>query len=148
MEPPAGGVTAFLREVGMNKWILAAGLLSFITLGVHVFAGGPEVHDTMLGLAGAFPPMLRTFISVMWHAITVTLAINSAALLLAARYFPLRKALVWFVCCQYMAFAALFVFYDLYQLDSLLLLPQWIVFILISGLAAAGLRTSPETLRA
>lgn len=128
----------------MNKRILTAGLLSFLTLGAHVFAGGPEVHDTMLALAGAFPPMLRTFVSVMWHAITVTLAINSAALLLAARYSPLRKALVWFVCSQYMGFAALFVFYDLYQLGSLLQLPQWIVFILISGLAAAGLRAPPD----
>jgi hypothetical protein len=148
MEPSVGGVKAFSWEIGMNKWILAAGLLSFLTLGVHIFAGGPEVHDTMLELAGAFPPMLQTFISVMWHAITVTLALNSATLLIAARYYPLRKALVLFVCSQYMGFAALFVFYDLYQLGSLLLLPQWIIFVLISGLAAAGLRASPEGLRA
>jgi hypothetical protein len=140
MDPPAGGGEVCSGEIGMNKWITAAGLLSLLTVGIHVFAGGPEVHDTMLALAGTFPPMLRAFVSVMWHAITLTLAINSAALLVAARYCSLRKALVWFVCGQYAAFAALFVFYDLQQLGSLLALPQWIVFVLISGLAAAGLR--------
>ncbi len=128
----------------MNKWILAAGSLSVLTLAVHVFAGGPEVHDPMLALAGAFPDVLKTFISLMWHAITITLAIDSAALLLATRYSPSQKALVWFVCCQYGAFAALFVFYGAFHLGSLLLMPQWIVFLLISGLALAGLRASPE----
>lgn len=131
----------------MNKWILAAGTLSALTLAVHVFAGGPDVHDAMLVLAGAFPDVLKTFISVMWHAVTLILAINSAALLLAMRQSPSQKALVWFVCCQYLAFAALFVLYGALQLGSLLLLPQWIVFVLISGLAITGLRASPERLQ-
>jgi hypothetical protein len=133
-----------LRGIEMNKWILAAGTLSALTLAVHVFAGGPEVHVAMLALAGAFPDVLKTFISVMWHAITVILAIDSAALLLAMRYSPSQKALVWFVCAQYVAFAALFVFYGAFGLGSLLIMPQWIVFLLIPGLAIAGLRASPE----
>ncbi len=128
----------------MNKWILAAGTLSALTLAVHVFAGGPDVHNPMLALAGAFPDVLKTFISVMWHAVTVILAIDSVALLLATRYSRPQKALVWLVCCQYVAFAALFVFYGAFHLGSLLLMPQWIVFLLISGLAIAGLRASPE----
>lgn len=131
----------------MNKLILAAGLLSCLTLGVHVFAGGPEIHHTLLALADSFPHVLRTFISVMWHAITVILALNSAALLVAARRRPSQEALVWFVCCQYVAFAVLFVFYGVYQLDSLLLMPQWIVFALISGLALTGLYASPGRLQ-
>ena len=130
----------------MNKWVLAAGALSLITLGVHIFAGGPEVHDAMLSLSTAFPSALQAFISVMWHAITVILAINSVALLLAARYSPSQKALVWFVSSQYIAFAALAVFYGVLRLGSILIMPQWIAFVLISGLAIAGLRTSPNKL--
>ena len=131
----------------MNKWVLAAGALSLITLGVHIFAGGPEVHDAMLALSTAFPSVLQAFISVMWHAITVIVAINSIALLLAARYSPSQKTLVWFVVSQYMAFAALIVFYGALRLGSILTMPQWIAFVLISGLATAGLRTSPSKLQ-
>jgi hypothetical protein len=130
----------------MNKWVLAAGALSLITLGVHIFAGGPEVHDAMLALSTAFPSVLQAFISVMWHAITVILAINSVALLLAARYSPSQKTLVWFVVSQYIAFAALAIFYGVLRLGSILIMPQWIAFVLISGLAIAGLRTSPNKL--
>jgi hypothetical protein len=100
----------------------------------------------MLSLSTAFPSALQAFISVMWHAITVILAINSVALLLAARYSPSQKALVWFVASQYLAFAALIVFYGVLRLGSILLMPQWIAFVLMAGLAIAGLRTSPNKL--
>lgn len=128
--------------ITMNKWILSAAVLSSLTFFVHVFAGGPEVHDPMLALAKSFPILLQAFVSVMWHAITVILAINSVALLIALRKPDLQNTIVLFVTSQYMAFAALIAFYGLVRLGSMLPMPQWIAFMLISGLAVAGLRRS------
>jgi hypothetical protein len=126
----------------MNKWILSAGALSSLTFFVHIFAGGPEIHDTLLTLGSTFPSALQAFISVMWHAISVILAINSVALLVAVWRPHLQQSLVWLIVCQYITFAILILSYGLVRLGSALPMPQWIIFIAISALAITGLLRS------
>lgn len=129
----------------MNKWIFSAGVLSSLTFFVHVFAGGPEIHDTLLTLGSHFPSMLQAFISVMWHAVSVILAINSVALLVAAWKPYIQHVLVGFVLCQYIAFVGLFILLGLTRLDSVLQMPQWILFVVISSVALPGLLKSRTT---
>jgi small-conductance mechanosensitive channel len=123
----------------VNKWVLSATLLSLLTLGVHVFAGGTEIHEALLERASTFPDLLQTFISVMWHAITVVIAINSVVLFLAVYQSKSQTALAYVVIAQYLGYAALFAFYDLLNLGSLIAMPQWIVFTVISAMVLAGL---------
>jgi hypothetical protein len=120
----------------MSKWMVAAAIVSLITLIVHVFAGGPEVHDALL--AADIPVILKTYVSVIWHASTAVLLVNSLALGVAAFREPIRRPVAWIVTLQYLAYAALFVVYPLANLGTLLEMPQWIVFIAISGLALMG----------
>ncbi len=122
----------------MNKLILCAGILSVLTLCAHVFGGGPEIHIPVL--ESDFSLELKASLSVVWHAVTAVLIINSVALFLAAKSKGAEKMLVVFVSSQYLAFAALFIFYGITHLGTLLLMPQWSVFLLMPALALAGLR--------
>ncbi|MDH5377604.1 MAG: hypothetical protein OEX00_04715 [Gammaproteobacteria bacterium] len=118
----------------INKTVLAAAVLSGFTLLIHVFGGGPEVHDPVL--ASTLSVELKAILSVIWHAITFVLLINSVALVVAAKSPALTKPIVIMVSSQYLAFAALFVFYGITHLGSVAPMPQWIIF---SVLAAVGL---------
>ncbi len=123
----------------MNKWIFAAGVLSSLTFAVHVFAGGPDVHEPLL--ATDLSASLKTYISMLWHGVTAVLLINSAALFAAAFHRHLERSLVWPVILQYIAYAVLFVGYGLSYLGTVWTTPQWVVFLVISMLGVAGLHT-------
>lgn len=122
----------------MNLWILTAAGLSFVTLLIHLFSGGPEVHDPIL--ESDLSVLLKAYGSVLWHAVTVVLAVNSMALLIAARGRALQKPLVLLTAGQYFGFAVLFGIYGLTRLGTLLPMPQWIIFCLIAAVALMGLR--------
>lgn len=122
----------------MNRWIFSSSILSFVTAVVHVFAGGPEVHDTLL--AADLPIILKTYVSVIWHATTAILVLNSVALLTAAFRPDIRTAIIWIVVGQYVAYATLFFGYGLGYLGSLLATPQWSAFALISIVALIGMK--------
>lgn len=130
----------------MSKWIAAAAFVSLVTMVIHVRAGGPEVHDALL--AADIPVILKTYVSVIWHASTAVLLVNSVALAVAAVSAPMRRPLVWVVVLQYLAYAALFVAYPLVNLGTLSDMPQWLVFIAISALALMGTAGSPVAARA
>jgi len=122
----------------MNRWIFLSSILSFVTAAVHVFAGGPEVHDALL--TADLPIILKTYVSVIWHATTAVLVLDSIVLLIAAFRPDLRTAMIWIVVGQYLAYATLFVGYGLGYLGSLLATPQWSVFVLISAVALIGMK--------
>ncbi|RDL52560.1 hypothetical protein BLJAPNOD_03720 [Ensifer sp. M14] len=128
----------------MNLWLLSAAALSLLTTGIHVLAGGPDVHDPLLAID--MPPVLKVYVSLLWHATSAVLAVNSAALLWASISRRHRQALAGAVVAQYLAYAGLFIGYGLAYVGTLWQTPQWVVFLLISALALAGLRSAPLTL--
>ena len=124
----------------MNRWVLAAAALSCLTLAVHVFGGGRDVHEPLL--AAGLPADLRLYVSVTWHAVTAVLLADTIALVVAAFVPTMRRTLVVVVIGQYLAYAALFVVYGIDYLGTLLTAPQWIVFLAIAALGAPGLRAA------
>jgi hypothetical protein len=141
INPPAyhsvAYVNTYLVHHIMNKWLLSAFLLSFVTLGAHVFGGGPQYYDPLL--ASGLPVEMVAVFALVWHMASIMLA-GSAALLVAVWSERGRAHLVWFVAVQYAGFAALFVFYGQTMLATVWQLPQWMVFLPIAGLALLGLR--------
>ncbi len=122
----------------MNIPILAAAALSALTLAAHFFGGGPQYHT---------PAMLSTLsiedkavYSVLWHAVTTTLIINTLALAYAAIKQQHRTPLVGLISLQYLAWGILFVVFGLFRLGELTTLPQWIAFFLVPALALFGMR--------
>jgi hypothetical protein len=121
----------------MSKSILLAAVISTITIGLHVYGGGIEVHEPILD--ANLTTILKAYTSILWHAVTVILVINTGGLFLAA-FKPLQlKILSLLISIQYLAFAGLFIFYGLSQLGTLLLMPQWIIFICMSALISFGI---------
>jgi hypothetical protein len=121
----------------MNKPLFAAASLSFITFGVHVFLGGPEIHEPLL--ASNAPDLVRSVGSVVWHAVSALLLLNSLALLYASKKPSLAKPLVILVVTQYLAFVALFTGYGLARFGSLTIMPLWTGFLVMSALALWGI---------
>ena len=120
----------------MSKSILLAAVISTITIGLHVYGGGIEVYQPIL--SANLTPILKAYTSILWHSVTVILVINTGGLFLAA-FKPLQlKILSLLISIQYLAFAGLFIFYGLSQLGTLLLMPQWIIFICMSALTLFG----------
>ncbi len=124
----------------MNKWILAASLLSALIVPAHVFGGGPEFHQVLL--ESDLSDRVKAGFSTIWHFTTLSMLINSAVLLMAAISRLDMRTAVWAVMAQYAAFAGLFAFYGMSRLGNLTDLPQWTAFLGVVVLAAFGLRAT------
>lgn len=121
---------------------LALALSAMWTL-VHIFAGGADVHAPIL--TSPLDPVLKGYVTVLWHGITAVLILNTAALALALRRNALRQVLCTVVAAQYAAFAALFIATSLIRFGNLWSLPPWTGFVLIVAcLLPHILRRSPN----
>jgi len=128
----------------MQKTTLVAACLMTLTLGVHVIAGGSEVHAGLQAV-----PMsdgLSAFAAILWHAVTVNLAVFSLALFWLA--FHPDPALALTISAIQIGFAGLFIWYGLTRLGSVLPMPQWSVFMLVPLLTLWPLRRSKAAVTA
>jgi hypothetical protein len=121
----------------MNKPLFAAACLSVFTFGVHVFLGGPEIHEPLL--ASDASELVRAVGSVVWHAVSALLLLNSLALFYASRNPSMAKPLVLLIVFQYLSFVALFTGYGLLRFGSVTVMPQWTGFLVMSALALWGI---------
>lgn len=121
----------------MSKPLFVASILSLLTCAVHVFLGGPEIHDALM--ASDAPDYARAVGSVVWHATSAILFINSLALIYGARNRTAARPLVWLVLAHYLAFAGLFLACGVVYFGSVLIMMQWVAFLAISLLALWGI---------
>lgn len=112
---------------------LASGLMA-ITFFIHVFSGGPEVHAPLQ--SALVDEGLAAYAALLWHAVSVVLAVLAAGLWILAQRndLPLEAIL----SAIQLGFAGLFVFYGLTRLGSLQIMPQWIIFLVIPALTRFG----------
>ncbi|MGB0926881.1 MAG: hypothetical protein ACPGVA_06715 [Pikeienuella sp.] len=68
----------------INLWLLAAAALSFATLIIHVFVGGPEIAAPV-DATDALSPVVRATNFYCWHIVTITIAGMTAAYGLSAQ---------------------------------------------------------------
>jgi len=122
----------------MNKWLMIAGVLSSLVFLLHLIGGEVGVHQPLLSDVGSAEN--RAFSSVLWHFVSAALLINTAALFIAATNVAAGKPLVWLVIAQYAAFAAIFLFYGVTRLGTVMIMPQWILFIIILVPTWLGIR--------
>lgn len=113
-----------------------AAILMAVTLGIHLFMGGPEVHEAMV--ASLPVPGLKAFASILWHAVSVNLLVFTFALASLARH-P-NRALEATLAATQIGFAALFLAYGAMVLGTVWPMPQWIIFLGIPALTRFGQR--------
>lgn len=109
---------------------LAAALILAATFLLHVLAGGPEFDrpfQTHLP-----DEKLKAMAAVLWHFVSLALAVSAAAAISLARR-P-NPALALTLAALMAGFAALFLFYGLTRLGTVWTLPQWIIFAAVAPL--------------
>jgi hypothetical protein len=120
--------------------LLAAGLMA-ATFVLHVFGGGPEIHQPIQASSLALP--LRAISAVLWHGISVLLAIQAVALVWLARH-PNRDMAVLLAAVQ-IGFAGLFLYYGQTMLGTVWQLGQWTIFLALAALILWGARLHAPT---
>lgn len=116
------------------NWTRIAAALMGLTVLIHLFAGGPEVHDPLQ--AALSNPFLAAFAAVLWHMVTVVLVILAGGLwVLAKRHDSALEAILSGI---QLGFAAVFVFYGLTRLGTVMPMNQWIIFLIVPALTRFG----------
>jgi hypothetical protein len=114
---------------------IAAGLMT-LTIGAHVFGGGPEYHVVYQQVLPT--QHLASMAAVLWHAVTVSLIVFLGALFWLVGH-PSRP-LAFAISAVQLGWAALFLFYGITMLGSVWPMPQWVIFIAIPLLTLYGTR--------
>ena len=121
----------------MNYWLLAAGIAALATFGIHVFMGGPAIEGPML--ASALDPALKSVWSVVWHMVSAVLLLSAIAFSWAAARPAVSLQIATFPLAASVSFIGIFLFYGVLRHQSVTVMPQWILFLVISVLAGIGL---------
>jgi hypothetical protein len=107
-----------------------------LTFGVHVFIGGPEIDAPVR--ASDLPDVVRATAHVVWHMVSLQLALIAAGLLWLARH--ANQALEITLAALQLGTAALFLWVDVTWFGALFTLPQWVVFVVVPVLTYLGQR--------
>jgi hypothetical protein len=110
----------------------AAGMAATTVL--HVVGGGAEFHQPIQASAMELP--LRAISAVLWHLVTMLLAVQSIALLWLARH-P-ERAMAGFLVAIQVGFAGLFLYYGQTMLGTVWILGQWTIFAALALLIVWG----------
>jgi hypothetical protein len=122
------------QEHAMNIPFLLAALATAATFGLHVVGGGPEFLDRYLASPIDLP--LRSMAVILWHAASMSFALQAAALLWMA-WHPVRP-LGLFLAAGNLGWAALFLIVGATMLGSVWIFGQWMIFLVLAGLSLWG----------
>ncbi len=117
-----------------NRWHLVAAALMTLTVLIHVFLGGPEVMDPIR--ASTLDPLVIAVTNVVWHAITLLLAIFAVALFWLSRH--ANRPLWALVLAMQVGFALIFLGYGIADLGTIWPMSQWVIFLGIPALMLMG----------
>lgn len=113
---------------------LTAGVLMAATFILHVFGGGPEFHAPIQTSALDLP--LRAMSAVLWHFVSLMLAVQAVALFWLARH-PDRAMTALLAAIQ-LGLTGLFLFYGQTMLGTVWILGQWTIFLTLAALIIWG----------
>lgn len=123
-------------QTTLNRWHLTAALLMTLTVLIHVFVGGAEVMDPIR--ASTLDPLVIAVTNVVWHAITLQLALFVVGLFWLVQH--QSRPLVAMMLAMQLGFALIFLGYGIADLGTLWPMPQWIIFLGIPALMLMGER--------
>ena len=111
----------------MNYFMWGASALMGLTTGVHLFLGTGEIMTPILS-SETLHPVVQSTTLVVWHMVTLVLAVSTVAMAYLAKQ-P-NKALALFIMTLHFGFAAIFLYVTLTMFGALFTLPQWSAFLL------------------
>lgn len=120
----------------MNKPMMAAAVLSAVTLVIYVIGGGQDVHAPIQASDLELP--LRAISAVIWHFVSLILAVQAVGLFAVARR-PNPQLAGMLIAIQ-IGTAGLFVFFGVTMLGTLWIMPQWVIFGTLGALGLWGMK--------
>lgn len=109
------------------KWNLAAFAVMALTVGAHVFGGGPEIWLPVY--ESALSEVVRITMGLVWHGLSIIFIIM-AGLSLVAYLKPKHSAGINLsLALLNLGIGGLALIYGFVATGSVLLLPQWILFL-------------------
>jgi len=121
----------------MNTFLLAASLASFVTFAVHTWLGGVHAARPLLRSSDLrdVPKYTNYY---CWHMVTIVLFAMGVGFAWAA-YHPGGLDVGWMAFGLSAAFMAWNILLIIWKQQSFVEMPQWILFLGITALAAVGL---------
>lgn len=121
----------------MMKYLMlgAAGIMG-LTTGVHLFARTRDIMTPIMD-AGSLHPVIRSVALVVWHMVTLILALCTIALVYLARSENL--ALTYFILALQIGFALIFLAINIATFGALFTMPQWTAFAITAALMIASM---------
>ncbi len=124
----------------MNKPMMAAAVLSAATFLLHVIGGGMDVHAPIQ--ASGLELSLRAISAVIWHFVSLVLALQAVGFYAAAR--KTNRELAMFLIAIQLGTAALFLFYGFTMLGTVWIMGQWTFFLVIGALGLWGMKKGAQ----
>lgn len=119
----------------MEYLMWSAAALTGVTTCIHLFAGTKEIMTPIL--KAEHPVALKAVMMVIWHGVTLILALMTIGIAFVAMHQNIPLAL--FIIAVQLGFAGLFLYYNLSMIGGLFRLPQWTVFLLVPALMSLAL---------
>lgn len=120
----------------VNKPLLAAALAALVFLVLHLWLGEIRYHQP--ALASNMTAEQKGLYTVLWHAISIIIALSAGAFFAAARRPAIRPA-AWLALIQFCLFMVLDLAVGLFRLGAPWPLIQWLIILPIVLLAGWGL---------
>ncbi|MFN3201410.1 MAG: hypothetical protein ACE366_23615 [Bradymonadia bacterium] len=120
----------------MNTFLLIAAIFSGITWALHTFLGGRELVPPLL--SAEVHPVPKFTHYYCWHLVTLTLAIMALGYLYAA-FFPGGSDVAIMLTILSATFALWSVYLVQWKQQRWFQMPQWVLFLSITGVAIPGL---------
>lgn len=121
----------------MNGYLMAASAASFATFAIHTWVGGPAITGPLLA-SRDMHDVAKFTNYYCWHLVTITLAVMGAAYAWGALR-PDGMDVAIFAFGLSVSFMVWNLWLIVWKKQRLLQMPQWILFLMISVLAAPGL---------
>ena len=120
----------------IHPWLLGAALAAFATFLIHVLLGGRQFVPPLL--AAELQSIVKHTLYYAWHLVTVSLALMAGAFAWAA-FAPDARAAAIVATALAGLFLAVNVVQNMAMRLSFTQHPQWIFFLVVTLLGAAGL---------
>lgn len=121
-----------------SKWNLASLALMSLTIVAHAFGGGPEIWQPVY--ASNLSQTVRITMGLVWHGLTIIFIIMAVLSLVAYLKPKLSAGINISLAPINLGIGGLALIYGLASTGSVLVLPQWILFLPMAAFAYMALK--------
>ncbi|WP_448563457.1 hypothetical protein [Thalassotalea ganghwensis] len=109
----------------MRRLVMVSAVLSAVICLIHIIGGGSAIYHLIQ--ASSLSIELKAVSAVIWHFVSVLLVFCAIGLFWSAKHVNIQLEIL--VVAIFGAFSVLFVYYGIATFNSVLVMPQWLLFL-------------------